>query len=88
MSARADPAGLLATYGTALAAAILFLIFAVAAPNFLNPTNLLNVLKQISFLAILGFGQHALDSVCAETTARDVNGHWISPVENSFKLVQ
>jgi ribose transport system permease protein len=56
MSARADPAGLLATYGTALAAAILFLIFAVAAPNFLNPTNLLNVLKQISFLAILGLG--------------------------------
>src|SRR5262245_25015815 len=46
----------LATYGTALAAAILFGVFAVAAPNFLNPTNLLNVLKQVSFLAILGLG--------------------------------
>ena len=46
----------LATYGTALAAAILFSIFAVAAPNFVNPTNLLNVLKQVSFLAILGLG--------------------------------
>jgi ribose transport system permease protein len=48
--------GLVATYGTAISAAILFLIFAVAAPNFLNPTNLLNVLKQVSFLAILGLG--------------------------------
>jgi ribose transport system permease protein len=49
-------ASLLATYGTAISAAILFLIFAAAAPNFLNPTNLLNVLKQVSFLAILGLG--------------------------------
>jgi ribose transport system permease protein len=49
-------ANLLATYGTAISAAILFLIFAAAAPNFLNPTNLLNVLKQVSFLAILGLG--------------------------------
>jgi ribose transport system permease protein len=44
------------TYGTALAAVVLFGVFAVAAPNFLNPTNLLNVLKQVSFLAILGLG--------------------------------
>jgi ribose transport system permease protein len=39
-----------------MAAALLFGVFAVAAPHFLNPTNLLNVLKQISFLAILGVG--------------------------------
>ena len=55
MKTRTD-ATVLATYGTAISAAILFLIFAVAAPNFLNPTNLLNVLKQVSFLAILGLG--------------------------------
>ncbi len=46
----------LATYGTALAAVALFVAFAVAAPNFTNATNLLNVLKQVSFLAILGLG--------------------------------
>jgi ribose transport system permease protein len=45
-----------ATYGTALAVAIVFCVFALFAPNFLNPTNLLNVLKQITFLAILGLG--------------------------------
>src|SRR5260221_14598386 len=33
-----------------------FCIFAAASPNFLNPTNLLNILKQVSFLAILGLG--------------------------------
>jgi len=55
MKTRTD-ATFLATYGTAISAAILFLIFAIAAPNFLNPTNLLNVLKQVSFLAILGLG--------------------------------
>lgn len=47
---------IIATYGTAIAALLLFLFFAVAAANFLNPTNLLNVLKQVSFLAILGIG--------------------------------
>jgi ribose transport system permease protein len=47
---------LLATYGTALAALIVFVFFAVAAPNFSNLANLLNVLKQVSFLAILGLG--------------------------------
>jgi ribose transport system permease protein len=47
---------LLATYGTALAALALFVFFAVAAPNFINPTNLLNILKQVSFLAILAIG--------------------------------
>src|SRR5512134_2876218 len=47
---------LLATYGTALAALALFLFFAVAANNFTNPTNLLNIGKQVSFLAILAIG--------------------------------
>lgn len=56
MSARFDWGRFLATYGTALAAVILFGFFAVAASNFLNPVNLLNVLKQVSFLAILGLG--------------------------------
>jgi len=46
----------LATYGTAIAALALFAFFAIAADNFLNPTNLVNVLKQVSFLAILGIG--------------------------------
>jgi ribose transport system permease protein len=46
----------LATYGTALAALALFIFFCVAADNFVNPTNLLNVGKQVSFLAILAIG--------------------------------
>jgi len=45
-----------ATYGTALAALALFVFFALAADNFVNPTNLLNVGKQVSFLAILAIG--------------------------------
>jgi ribose transport system permease protein len=51
-----DISRFIATYGTALAVAIVFCVFALFAPNFLNPTNLLNVLKQITFLAILGLG--------------------------------
>jgi ribose transport system permease protein len=51
-----DSTQFVATYGTALAVAIVFCAFAILAPNFLNPVNLLNVLKQISFLAILGLG--------------------------------
>ena len=47
---------ILATYGTAIAALALFLFFCVAANNFVNPTNLLNVGKQVSFLAILAIG--------------------------------
>src|SRR3982751_4876501 len=47
---------IVATYGTALAALALFVFFAIAASNFLAPTNLLNVLKQVSFLAILAIG--------------------------------
>ena len=46
----------LATYGTAIAALALFAFFAIAADNFVNPTNLLNVGKQVSFLAILAIG--------------------------------
>lgn len=46
----------IATYGTALAALALFAFFAIAADNFVNPTNLLNVGKQVSFLAILALG--------------------------------
>lgn len=56
MSGALDFRRVLATYGTAIAALLLFCFFAVAAQNFLNPTNLLNVLKQVSFLAILGIG--------------------------------
>jgi ribose transport system permease protein len=51
-----DLARLVSTYGTAVAAALVFCTFAVLAPNFINPTNLLNILKQVSFLAILGLG--------------------------------
>ncbi len=56
MNPRLDSRRILATYGTAIAALLLFGFFAVAASNFLDPTNLLNVLKQVSFLAILGIG--------------------------------
>jgi ribose transport system permease protein len=51
-----DPRRFVEVYGTAIAALVLFVVFAIAAPNFTNPTNLLNVGKQISFLAILGLG--------------------------------
>jgi len=47
---------ILATYGTAIAALALFVFFCTAADNFINPTNLLNVGKQASFLAILAIG--------------------------------
>jgi ribose transport system permease protein len=43
-------------YGTTLALAAIFLIFAVAADRFLNPSNLINVLKQISYLTIIALG--------------------------------
>lgn len=47
---------ILERYGTALAGLALIVFFAVAAPNFLNPTNLLNIGKETSFLAILSLG--------------------------------
>jgi ribose transport system permease protein len=47
---------LIELYGTALAGLALAIFFAVAAPNFTNPTNLLNIGKETSFLAILALG--------------------------------
>ncbi len=43
-------------YGTALAGLALILFFLVFAPNFASPNNLLNVIKDTSFLAILALG--------------------------------
>jgi len=43
-------------YGTALAGVALILFFMVSAPNFASPANLVNVLKDTSFLAILALG--------------------------------
>lgn len=43
-------------YGTAIAGLALMGVFAVLAPNFANPQNLLNILKDTSFLAILALG--------------------------------
>lgn len=48
--------GFVQIYGTALAGLAVFLFFVAFAPNFANPVNLLNILKQVSFLAILGIG--------------------------------
>lgn len=44
------------TWGTALAGLAVVLFFVVAAPNFASPTNLLNIVKETSFLAILALG--------------------------------
>src|SRR6266513_1268936 len=43
-------------YGTALAGLALIAFFVVFAPNFANPNNLLNIVKDTSFLAILALG--------------------------------
>lgn len=43
-------------YGTALAGGALMAFFVIFANNFATPTNLLNVLKDTSFLAILAIG--------------------------------
>jgi ribose transport system permease protein len=43
-------------YGTALAGLLLFAIFAAIAPRFLDATNLLNVFKHASVLAIFALG--------------------------------
>jgi ribose transport system permease protein len=48
--------GLIGRYGTAMAGLMLIAFFMLAASNFANPTNLLNVLKDTSFLAILALG--------------------------------
>lgn len=44
------------TYGTAIAGAAIILFFILFAPRFASAPNLLNVLKDTSFLAILGLG--------------------------------
>lgn len=43
-------------YGTAIAGLALMVFFVVLAPNFANAQNLLNILKDTSFLAILALG--------------------------------
>ena len=43
-------------YGTFMASCALFVFFAVAAPNFLSAANLTNIVKHISFLAVLALG--------------------------------
>ena len=43
-------------YGTFMASCTLFVFFAVAAPNFLSAANLTNIVKHISFLAVLALG--------------------------------
>lgn len=45
-----------ARYGTLLALGILFIGFSVTAPGFLNSSNLLNVLSQVSVTAIIAGG--------------------------------
>jgi ribose transport system permease protein len=44
------------TWGTAIAGLALIAFFVVFAPNFATPTNLINVVKDTSFLAILALG--------------------------------
>lgn len=44
------------TYGTAVAGAAIVLFFVLFAPKFATPANIVNVLKDTSFLAILGLG--------------------------------
>lgn len=48
--------GVIERYGTALAGVALILFFMAFAPNFASPANLVNVLKDTSFLAILALG--------------------------------
>src|SRR3546814_3920787 len=47
---------ILEKYGTAIAGLVLAGFFALAAPNFAAPGNLLNIAKETSFLAILSIG--------------------------------
>jgi ribose/xylose/arabinose/galactoside ABC-type transport system permease subunit len=53
---RPAPSLWLERYGTCAAGAILFLFFALFAPNFLALQNLANIVERISFMAILGIG--------------------------------
>lgn len=53
---RIDTRALIGRYGTAFAGLLLILFFLVFASNFASATNLVNVLKDTSFLAILAIG--------------------------------
>lgn len=53
---RIDPRELIGRYGTALAGLSLILFFLIFAPNFASTMNIINVLKDTSFLAILALG--------------------------------
>ncbi len=53
---RIDWRVLVGHYGTALAGLALILFFLLFAPNFASTTNIVNVLKDTSFLAILALG--------------------------------
>ncbi|MFA7438454.1 ABC transporter permease [Castellaniella sp.] len=56
--APADPGwqAWLGRYGTCLAGIVLFLIFALSAPNFLVLQNLSNIVQRSTFMALLGMG--------------------------------
>ncbi|MBV8838391.1 MAG: ABC transporter permease, partial [Alphaproteobacteria bacterium] len=43
-------------YGTAIAGVAIILFFVLVAPNFASPGNMVNVLKETSFLAIIALG--------------------------------
>ncbi|HEY5796147.1 MAG TPA: ABC transporter permease [Bosea sp. (in: a-proteobacteria)] len=53
---RIDLRTLIGHYGTAIAGLALILFFLIFAPNFASTTNIINVLKDTSFLAILALG--------------------------------
>lgn len=53
---RIDLRVLIGHYGTAIAGLALILFFLIFAPNFASATNIINVLKDTSFLAILALG--------------------------------
>jgi len=53
---RIDPRELIGRYGTAIAGLALILFFLIFAQNFATATNIVNVLKDTSFLAILALG--------------------------------
>ena len=80
---------ILEKYGTVIAGLILIAFFAVFAPNFSSPANLLNVLKDTSFLAILAIGFTLalsigeldlsiaeIASLCAVTTGALIQAKW------------
>ena len=47
---------LVRVWGTVLAFLAIVAVFALSAPNFLNPINLLNIVKQASYLGLLAIG--------------------------------